>query len=201
MKKIIPIVVIGVLLVSGLGAVAFPEIEYFEKTEIISFSEPIINELGEHSIINIENANTWLKTTGYPMIPSITKTYIFPFGTSIKGVDVTFSEPKEYMLEKKIISTPKPVCPVAGKAISANLKTIYSDANVYPEKRFSYDVHSGINDNERVIFLTIRCFPVQYIASENKIFYCNNAEIAITYDAIDHQVVFDDPYDLSLIHI
>ena len=53
MKKIIPIVVIGVLLVSGLGAVAFPEIEYFEKTEIISFSEPIINELGEHTIINI----------------------------------------------------------------------------------------------------------------------------------------------------
>jgi hypothetical protein len=201
MKKIIPIVVIGVLLISGLGAVALPEIEpeMSVKREILSFSDLQIIEENDNSIVQIGNANSWLRAIGFPLLPIHIETYILPFGTSIKGVDVTFSEPQEYILEKKIIFTPKPVCLVSGKTISANQKITYSDANVYPEKRFSYDVHSGINDNERVIFLTIRCYPVQYIASENKILYCNNAEISITYDANDHQVVFDDLYDMVII--
>ena len=121
MKKIIPIVVIGVLLISGLGAVAFPETEQKKlgKEETITFSELQIVEENDNIIVNIENANSNLRKIDYPLLPAHVRTYIFPFGTQIIDVDVTFSEPQEYILEKKIASTPEPISFVDGKQISA----------------------------------------------------------------------------------
>ena len=124
MKKIIPIIIIGIVVLGGLGAVALPEIEQgmSVKREILSFSDLKIIEENDNSIVQIGNANSWLRAIGFPLLPVHIETYILPFGTSIKDVDVTFSEPQEYILEKKIISTPKPICLVAGKTISANQK-------------------------------------------------------------------------------
>ena len=98
MKKIIPIVVIGVLLISGLGAVAFPETEQKKlgKEETITFSELQIVEENDNIIVNIENANSNLRKIDYPLLPAHVRTYIFPFGTqsSLISPDIPFSRVK-----------------------------------------------------------------------------------------------------------
>ena len=74
-----------------------------EKTETISFSHPEIQNNDEYTLVTIKNANAWLYKTDAPMLPASVTTYIFPFGTKIRIVDVTFSEPEEYTLENKIV--------------------------------------------------------------------------------------------------
>ncbi|MCJ2533994.1 MAG: hypothetical protein LN364_02025, partial [Candidatus Thermoplasmatota archaeon] len=145
MKKIIPIVVIGVLLISGLGAVAFPETEQKKlgKEETITFPELQIVEENDNIIVNIENANSNLRKIGYPLLPAHVRTYIFPFGTQIIDVDVTFSEPQEYILEKKIASTPEPISFVGGKQISAKTGEIKDEIEIYPESQFSYTIKAA----------------------------------------------------------
>ena len=126
MKKIIPIVVIGVLLISGLGAVAFPEIEQKKlgENETITFSELQIVEENDNVIVTIENANSNVRKIGYPLLPAHVRTYILPFGTQIKDIKVTFSEPQYYTLDKKIVTSPTPISFIDGKQVSAKTEEI-----------------------------------------------------------------------------
>ena len=86
MKKIIPILVVGVLVLSGLGAVAISEKEKIENnilsiTESILVSEPIAMERiaeGETYIeLNMEGTNARLYRAGEPILPIYTKNMIF----------------------------------------------------------------------------------------------------------------------------
>jgi len=199
MKKIMCLLIIGVFVLSGLGAVAFPNIKSTEITESISFSDPVINEENQHSIVKIDEANSWLRTTGYPMLPAYVKTYIFPFGTRIKSVDVTFSNTVEYELEKKIISTPSPITLISGKTVTTNPAEKPSLPEIYPEKQFSYTTRAGIDKNERVVFLTIRCYPVRYNTRDDTIFSSHDAYIKIVYELPDPPITFSDEYDMVII--
>ena len=199
MKKIFPIIIIGVLLTSGLGAVALPDTKLSEIIESISFSDPVINEENQHSIVKIDEANSWLKTTGYPMLPAYVKTYTFPFGTCIKSVDVTFSNTEEYELEKKIVSTPSPITFISGKTVTTDLAEIPSLPEIYPEEQFSYSTGAGIDKNERVIFLSVRCYPVQYNTRDDTIFSSHGAYIKILYELPNSPITFPDEYDMVII--
>ena len=78
MKKLIPLIIIGIVIISGLGAVALPENEYKtrEIREIIHFSEPEIQEKEENIHVTVENTNSWLRIPDYPMLPAYIKTYV-----------------------------------------------------------------------------------------------------------------------------
>ena len=201
MKKILPIIIIGVLLLSGLGAVAESEIdlELSMKKEIVTFSNPQIVEKNDEILIQLENANSWLRSIGNPMLPTYIKTYIFPVGTLITDIEVSFSQPQQYLLDKKIITTPHAVSIKEGTTLTENKKSTSSTISTYPEQQFSYTIRSGIHNNERVIFLTIQCFPVHYLVSEDKIQYYTSAEISIHYEKNNHYTVIDDPYDMVII--
>jgi len=201
MKKIIPIVIIGVLLISGLGAVAFPETEQkkLEKEETIIFSELQIVEENDNIIVNIENANSNLRKIGYPLLPAHVRTYIFPFGTKIMDVDVTFSESKEYKLDKKIASTPEPISFVGGKQISAKTDEMKDEIEIYPESQFSYTIKAGIINNENSFLLSVRCFPVRYKPSEMTILYSDKVDINILYETPKKPLLVSDEYNLVII--
>jgi hypothetical protein len=201
MKKIIPMVVIGVLLISGLGAVAFPEIEQKKigKEETITFSELQIVEENDNIIVNIENANSNLRKIDYPLLPAHVRTYIFPFGTQIIDVDVTFSEPQEYILEKKIASTPEPISFVGGKQISAKTGEMKDELEIYPESQFSYTIKAGIINNENSFLLSVRCFPVRYNPSEMTLLYSDKIDINILYESPKKPLFISDEYNLVII--
>ncbi len=201
MKKIIPILVIGVLLVSGLGAVALPEIEQemSVKREILSFSGLEIIEENDNIIVNIENANSNLRKIDYPLLPAHVRTYIFPFGTQIIDVDVTFSEHQEYILEKKIASTPEPISFVGGKQISAKTGEMKDEIEIYPESQFSYTIKAGIINNENSFLLSVQCFPVQYKPSEMTLLYSDKVDINILYKTPKEPLLVSDEYNLAII--
>ena len=178
------------MVLSGLGAAAVSNTiqKSIEKTETISFSYPEIQNIEGYALVTIKNANAWLYKTDAPMLPASVTTYIFPFGTKIRTVDVTFSEPEEYTLEKKIVQTPKPVSFVGGTTVIFNQEE-QEIGSIYPETLFDYHLGAGISGEDHVIFLTVRCYPIQYKPGENKILYRNTAQLSITYDLPTTEII------------
>jgi len=188
------------MVLSGLGAAAFSTTseKTLQKTETISFSPPQIQTKDGYALVTVHNANAWLYSAGAPMLPASTTTYIFPFGTKIRTVDVAFSEPEEYALEKKIAPTPKPVSFVAGKKVTFNQEE-QAVGSIYPEALFDYHLGAGISGEDHVIFLTVRCYPIQYKPGENKILYRNTAHLSITYDLPTTEPSSVDEFTLLII--
>jgi hypothetical protein len=110
MKNLLPIIIVGILVVSGFGAVAVQENgnETLFSAESIVISEPIITETNEYLTVNLEESESLLMETGKPMLPVITKVFTFPLGTKIVDVKVDFDTQKQ-VLSKKIQPSPKPV--------------------------------------------------------------------------------------------
>jgi hypothetical protein len=202
MKKFIPIFIVGVLLLSGLGAVAGSE---FEKKNIIRdeliFSQPIICEKDEYSYIELSEAtsNSW--NVGKPTIPIVTKVYIFPFGTQIDTIDVTFSRTIVNKVSKPIQPSPKPVMKstIYTSTFKESKPVDYSDIAIYPESRYSYRTAAGLYGEEHVIYLSVSLYPVQYHPETNTIKYSTQSTIEINYTPPTHPIIFPDEYDLLII--
>jgi hypothetical protein len=200
MKKIIPLLLIGIMVLSGLGAAAVTKTSEttLKKTETISFSNPEITTKESDAFISIDNANAWLNTPGAPMLPASVTTYIFPYGTRIKTVDVTFSEPEEFIVEKKIVSAPTPVTYVAGTKVTFNQEESVI-GSVYPETLYDYHLGAGISGEDHVLFVTVRCFPIQYKPQENTILFRDKASFSISYDLPSTETSMVDDYSLVII--
>jgi len=204
MKKLLPLLVIGILVLSGLGAVAGTEgdEERFES-KTIHFSQPVIHEKEDYTTIGLAEAtsNSWEKDK--PTLPVVTKVYTFPFGTRVDNVDVSFSDIIEQGISKPIMPSPEPQI-VSTVYIPDNIvepETImtYSDIDVYPEPRWGYRTGAGLKGEEHVIYLTVHLYPVQYQPKENTIYYSESAIIDVTYTPPENPVIFPDEYDFLII--
>ena len=103
MKKIISIAMIGVLVLSGLGAVATnDDKKTYTISESITFSEPVVRDNGKYVTIELEESTSRLMGESKPDMPVVTKVYTFPMGTEIEKVQVTFSETYEQMISKDV---------------------------------------------------------------------------------------------------
>ncbi len=67
MKRIVPLLLIGIMVLSGLGAAAVSKTSEtpLEKTETIIFSDPEITTKESYSYVKISNANSWLNTPAH----------------------------------------------------------------------------------------------------------------------------------------
>ena len=103
MKKILITGIALIFIISGLGAAALSENEHetLEKTETISFSVPQIQDMNEYIGVTLEEATSYRMDPGNFVLPTVTRVYHFPFGTTIENVDVTFSEVTEQKISKK----------------------------------------------------------------------------------------------------
>ncbi len=205
MKKLIPILIIGILVLSGLGAVALTdESIYNDKIEekSIIISKPVIKDIGQYVTININEATSSITEPGKPMLPVVTEVFTFPFGTKINNVDVINSKINEQVLLKDIQPTPEPrILGVGTKVITESAKNlnIYESKKLYPSIDFSYKIASGLENNEHVVYLVINWYPVRYSPAENMIYYSENADIKVKYETPNSLVVFEDIYDLVII--
>ena len=84
MKKTITLVIIGIFVLSGIGASSYVEkieqkFEMKNHSEFIIFSEPYLKENEEGYIfINLEEANSNHITNGGPILPEVIKKYVYP---------------------------------------------------------------------------------------------------------------------------
>ena len=180
MKKNLPFLVVGILLISGLGAVATQN-DYinFEKTTI-TFSKPVIKNQGEYITIEINEANSYLMEQNKPMLPIYEKTFYYAFGTKIKSVEITPKDFQEMTLSNKVSPTPKMV--QVGQKVEINSNDIYFSDEPYPDSWFNYKTFSGIIGKGRNTILKIEVYPIKYYPNENKILWVNNFDIKISYE-------------------
>jgi len=184
MKNLLPIMVVGILVLSGLGAVAFQENEdeTLFSTESIMISEPIITESNEYLTVNLKESESLLLETGKPVVPVITKVFTFPLGTKIVDVKVDFDTQKQ-VLSKKIQPSPRPIPltnDIPAEKISAELvmdEEIYSSSALYPAEPYTIRKGAGISNGENVLFVNVKVTP-QYSPADD-ILYVPHGDIAI----------------------
>jgi len=202
MNKIIPLIITGFVIISGFGAIAITETNNEKKLfeiESIYFSELTINQNKGDIMLEIQQQNSQIYLPGIPILPAYTKTFMFPIGTKINNVKVDFTETEEYHLDGEIICAPSPVSNINGNTLEAESFEVNADNILYPEEKFSYTVGAGINDNDHVIYVTVRCYPVQFNNIEDKIIYSKNVEIKIKYEMPEQTISFPDVYDMIII--
>ncbi|MDH7507403.1 MAG: hypothetical protein QHH15_06445, partial [Candidatus Thermoplasmatota archaeon] len=176
--------------VVGSGSDNNNSITMCEKKEIISFSELTITTEDKYLVLNFNEANSYLNSPGKPLLPFYVKTYKFPIGTKIYDVECLFSDVKKEVLLSKVKPAPNPVPLISLKTSIDNVDkqekvedvNVYSSFETYPDKWFEYNIGVGLDGKQRVIFLTIRIYPVLYSPGEDTIYYIEDADVKITYE-------------------
>jgi len=203
MKKFLPLCIVGILVISGLGTSAITSNKTNElklRIESIALSEPEIQDEGQYVRVILKEATSSFFEQEKPMLPVITKVFTFPFGTKITDVKVSFSKINKLGLSKEVTPVPEPT---RGDAKLPNelIKDlgVYASAELYPAKSYSYTIGAGLEGKEHVIYLAIHCYPIRYSPANNLIYYSENAVIEITYREPTAPTVFFDQYDLVII--
>ena len=202
MKKIVPILIIGILVISGLGAaVNIEKQQHLDEFKEITFHQPNIIEKNRYTNIEItETTQTW--ETNKPQVPVYIKQYVFPFGTQINNIQVTFSETTTKKIDKPI--QPAPESYLTSLDIKQNRETQpknlnYDDITIYPKERFNYKIGSGLENNEHVLYLTLYLYPVQYYPQDQTITIAHDATIQFNYKLPTQPQIFKDDYDLLIL--
>jgi len=202
MKKIIPVLIIGVLLISGLGAVALPEADgntLIEKTESMLVSEPIVREESDCISVELEEATSFLTETKMPMLPKITNVYALPIGSTVTDVVVEFSEVEKLGLSKEIKRVPEPIIEGTNTIKTESLTKEAFDSDIYPDSTYSYRICTGLYNGIRQALLIVHCYPIRYSFSENALYYSDSFEITFNYKEPSSPITFAGVYDLVVI--
>lgn len=159
MKKINPLIMIGLFVFNGLELISRNEfIREKCKIEEMSFSQANTIDKEKNSLIKLAEISPYPLEIGKPMLPIFKKISAFPFGTQVNNFKVTFSDYfKEYNL--------KQIRPAPESEIS------YENIKSYPEQRFTYIIGMGLKGEEHIIYLLIYLCPVKYHPKKNFI-YC-----------------------------
>lgn len=202
MKKIVPLVIVGILVLSGLGASAVTNSDNENLiSETIVFSQPFVCEEQDYVSVELEGATSELWETGKPTLPVVTKVYTFPLGTIIDNVEVTFSNEVEKVISKPVKLTPE-VYPETISTMNIDIpekKISYLGIEIYPEERYTYSVGAGLYNGERAIILAVSIRPVQYKPLENSIVYSEIADVNVYYTPPDKPITFPADYDLLIL--
>jgi len=184
MKKLLPIILVGILVISGIGAVAVQETDNrtLFNVELITISKPVFTEKNEYLNVNLEESESLLMETGKPVIPVITKVFTFPLGTKIVDVKVDFDTEMK-TLSKKIQPSPRPVpltddLPVEFLSTEMIIdQSIYESSELYPKEAYTVRKGAGLSNGKNVLFLNVKVTP-QYSPADD-IIYVPHGDIVI----------------------
>jgi len=177
MKKV-SLLVVGILVLSGFGASAISEGSNKEMIalESITFSEPIIQEHDQYVEVRLDEATSYLRELGKPLLPIYTKLFTFPVGTTIKDVSCIFPYIEEITLSKEVMPASEPI-PVTyfkvdnKEEVRVKNNNIYSSKDLYPKTRFKYKIGTGLDGNTHVLLVAVQYHPLVYSPYKNVIYY------------------------------
>jgi len=179
-----------------------------ENTYIhIALSEISVITNKNYTEINFNSNSTKLMNFGQPMIPIISKTFVLPFGSKITSINLSYDYTHSIYIRNKI----KPAFHPIPKTINQHTldwfisndpyedPCVYNSSNAFPLESYNYTIGCGIQNNSRVIFLTIHFYPIRYFPSDHIIQYGKDAEINISYLKPTFNPIFSKEYDLIII--
>ena len=199
MKKLIPILVVGIFVLSGLGAVSGTDNEQKNViTEELFFSQPEVNIKDEYVSLELTETNTYLMEQGKPMLPSYVHTFTFPFGTIIDSVTCTPKDINEKTVSKYVM--PTPVASTAGMiSTKSKQSTVNYGTDPYPEVWFTYDVGCGMINQERSVIVKVKFNPIKYYPADGTIKFAGRADIKVTYEEPVGSNNYNDEYKFVVI--
>ncbi len=195
MKKSYSIILIGILIISGYGAVGLPNNDYDEKNIHFNFSNINIVENNEFISLKLDGTNSVLVKKDHYVIPIYEKTIQFPIGTEIKEIKCTPQNIYNKYTEKEVIISPDPV--IIGEKAFDSIN--YDNNAISINHWFDYKIGTGIQNNERILFIKITTYPIHYLPLENKIEWTENIEVEIKYNLPESQILFNDDYSFLII--
>ena len=199
MRKILPLIVIGIFFFSIIGSVNAQE----EENNIVSyrnilFSQPILKDKDECIEVTLEEGNSFLMQQGKPILPIYIQDYIFPFGTKIKSITCTPKKIQTQPLTTDIIPTP-PIGVVSQKVTNNLIKSIDYGTKPYPDKWYQYDLGCGLDGNTRALFVKIELYPIQYHPAEKTIEWAKEFDIVFEYEASSEPITNNDAYSFLIL--
>jgi len=202
MKKILSIIIVTVVLISGLVAAGGQKtIKNNTINDEIIFSNPTINEDLKFINLDLAEKTSMILEPGEPRLPIVTQVYKFPYGTSIKSIDVKLTYDSELYLTKKIMPNSDRT-PIGSSNLEIDAKkdlTIYENEDFFPYLNYDYDLGGGRDKQDNIIFLKINLYPVQYSPKNDILKIASKARIEITYDKPTKTITSKDDYDLVII--
>jgi len=201
MNKFLPIVIVGILILSGIGTTATSDkkiVSYENKTEIanMKFSQPTIlkENRGEYNEISLKETSSYLMNPGQPVLPKIVKSFELPFGVKNIKIEVTPGNIQEYKIDDEIRPAPMhlPLLPTMYDIDVKETKDekTYSSTELFPSSWYNYRVGCGLNaDNKRITHLSIQIFPIRYIVASGKLYAAESTDIKVTYDLSETNIL------------
>lgn len=192
------------LLLSGIGTVARTDTQSDEACrlhESCVFSEPVFTDTGGYLSVSVAEAASFLMSPGKPMLPVFMKVFTFPFGTTFTDVSVSYSGTETQRISKPVLPAAA-LMPLDARAAVPSLEKdpgVYGDAALYPSEDFTYSLGAGLQGNEHVVFLVVRCYPVRYSPAQNILSVSDSVAIEITYEEPTAPQVFSEEYQLVII--
>jgi hypothetical protein len=211
MKKLIPIIIIGVFLASGLGAAAFSSNVSLKQASSTAknislsvpfSSQPTFVEKDGFLTVEMTGTTTKLQSKNQPVLPIYVKTYEIPFGST--NIQVTCSPSDIRSLEISAPITPARIAPLSELSEQTPYvmdESVYRSAALYPDSWYNSDLGAGRNGNGvEVTFVKVVCYPVRYSPLNNEVTYAGSFDVSITYDAPTTPAkIFDTHFDMVVI--
>ena len=209
-KILLSLMIVGILILSGFGAVGFLEhnSKIDKRIETVTLSgKPLISEKNGYLSLEFVGTNSFLDEAGKPMLPICRKTFEFSRGAEINGVTCEISNINEEIIHGKIIPAPEPIPLIFPNSYKTKPKLVenkevYQSDTFYPESWYDYKIKCGLNNlGEQTTFLIVNFYPIRYRPLDNKLIYVTGAKIQINYEdpGFDCFVAGIDSYDMVII--
>ncbi len=203
MKNMITMGVVGLLVLTSLGAAAF-SIENTTQTitaDQIRFQEPLTSIQNEYTVLELPESTGFLRQTGRPLLPMVSKVYTFPFGTIVNSVEVILGTTSEVLLEKPVIlsSDPQMISTQNLQNLVTSTEDMQTSESWYPTHSFGYRAATGLQNGNRVTFVSVYLYPLQYQQNTNTLRYSQEASIHITTTQPVEPLHFGNVYSLLIL--
>ncbi|MCU0850463.1 MAG: C25 family cysteine peptidase [Candidatus Thermoplasmatota archaeon] len=191
MKKLISFFIVGVLVLSGLGAAAFTTNVSTkglmnlrtESTSVLFSAQPTLSEKDGFVEVQIDGATTQLLESNRPVLPIYVRTYQIPFRSTDIQVMCTAKEMSTYSLSQEVI--PARIVPVSESLDQIDYvkdQSVYGSAEYYPASLYKYDLGAGRNENgQQVTFVKVICYPIRYSPLNKELSLVGGLDISVSY--------------------
>jgi len=208
MKKILAIVIIGIVIISGFGTITYatnttiPTPDSTTQTTTVRFTEPpTLIEKDGFNQIELTGATTQLLEQHKPILPLYVKTFEIPFKSTNIQVTCTQKQINTMTLAQDII--PAMIAPLSKMTQTTTYVTdpsIYDSTQWYPQTWYTYDLGAGRNQqDQQVTFVKVICYPVRYSPVNHLVDYTEGFDVTVTYTPPSIPQMVSTEYDMVII--
>jgi hypothetical protein len=191
MEKIVPILIMGMLVLSGLGAAAFstnvslPQTNIIhESTSVVFPTSPTVSENDGFAEIHLVGATTQLYQQNQPVLPIYVKTFEIPFRSTEISVICTPNAINAMTISKDVI--PARIITLSDTITPPEYvkdPIVYGSTGFFPSTWYTVAFGAGRDENNvQVTFVKVVCYPIRYSPGTNQLSYTTGFNIQLTYN-------------------